>query len=154
VNLQLQAALTLAVAGSILLQKFTAVFPNYAVSAMFAVQFGVIADYTLCQALFTVAILALVARKNTLSIRMKSAIILGYHGGCRVLKKMLCVKDRAHFARRMGHRAWSTEYKILTPLSLCSMLAAKSGPICKTNSVNLFIISPKQVNWKNHYTTN
>lgn len=60
-NLQLQAALTLAVAGPTLLQKFTAVFPNYAVSAMFAVQFGVIADYIFCQALFTVAIFALVA---------------------------------------------------------------------------------------------
>jgi hypothetical protein len=150
VNLQLQAALTLAVAGSILLQKFTAVFPNYAVSAMFAVQFGVIADYTLCQALFTIAILALVAIKNTLSIWMKSAITPGYHGGCRVLKNLSYVKERAHFVRCLEHRAWSTEYKILTRLALCSMLVAKSEPICKTNSVNLFIISPKQVNWKNH----
>jgi hypothetical protein len=107
VNIQVQAAL--AVAGSTLLQKFTAVFPDDAVSAMFAVQFGVTADYTFGQALFAVAMLALLAIKNTLSIWMKSAIILGYHGGCRVLKKYLHVKDQAHFVRRMGHRAWSIE---------------------------------------------
>jgi hypothetical protein len=59
---------------------------------MFAVQFWVVADYTFCQALFTVAIFALVAIKNTLSICMMSAFILGYHGGCRVLKKSFCVK--------------------------------------------------------------
>jgi hypothetical protein len=109
VNLRVQAALALAVAGSTLLQKFTAVFPDDAVSAMFAVQFGVTADYTFGQALFAVAMLALLAIKNTLSIWMKSAIILGYHGGCRVLKKCLHVKDQAHFVRRMGHRAWSIE---------------------------------------------
>jgi hypothetical protein len=103
VNIQVQAAL--AVAGSTLLQKFTAVFPDYAVSAMFAVQFGVTAYYTFGQALFAVAMLALLAIKNTLSIWMKSAIILGYHGGCRVLKKYLHVKDQAHFVRRMGHGA-------------------------------------------------
>jgi len=103
VNLQVRAAL--AVAGSTLLQKFTAVFPDDAVSAMFAVQFGVTADYTFGQALFAEAILVLLAIKNSLSIWMKSAIILGYHGGCRVLKKCLHVKDRALFVRRMGHGA-------------------------------------------------
>jgi len=107
VNIQVQAAL--AVAGSTLLQKFTAVFPDDAVSAMFAVQFGVTADYTFGQALFAVAMLALLTIKNTLSIWMKSAIILGYHSGCRVLKKRLHVKDRAHFIRRMGHRARSID---------------------------------------------
>jgi hypothetical protein len=76
---------------------------------MFTVQFGITAEYTFGQALFTVAILVLLAIKNSLSIWMKSAIILGYHGGCRVLKKCLHVKDRAHFVRPMGHRAWSTE---------------------------------------------
>jgi hypothetical protein len=86
---------------------------------MFAVQFGVIADYTLRQALFTVAIFALVAIKNTLAIWMKTAIILGYHGGCRVLKKCFAVKDRAHFVRRVGHRAWSIEEKILARLAPC-----------------------------------
>jgi hypothetical protein len=59
---------------------------------MFAVQFGVTADYAFGQALFAVAMLALLAIKNTLSIWMKSAIILGYHGGCRVLKKRVHVK--------------------------------------------------------------
>jgi hypothetical protein len=76
---------------------------------MFAVQFRVTADYTFGQALFAVAILALLAIKNTLAIWMKSAIILGYHGGCRVLKKCLYVKDWSHFVRRIGHRAWSIE---------------------------------------------
>ena len=118
---------------------------------MFAVQFGVTADYTFGQALFAVAMLALLAIKNTLSIWMKSAIILGYHGGCRVLKKYVYVKDRARFVRPMGHRAWSIEQKILTPLAPCSMLSAKSEPFCRTISVNWFIISPKQGNWKKRH---
>jgi len=59
---------------------------------MFAVQFWVVADYTFCQAFFTVAIFALVAIKNSFSIFMMSTFILGYHGGCRVLKKSFCVK--------------------------------------------------------------
>jgi hypothetical protein len=76
---------------------------------MFAVQFGVTADYPFGQALLTVAIFAFLAIKHTLSVWMKSAIILGYHGGCRVLKKCLPVKDRAHFVRPMGQRAQSIE---------------------------------------------
>jgi hypothetical protein len=60
---------------------------------MFAVQFGVSAGHTFGQALFTVTIFALFTIKNTLSIRMKSAFVLGYHSGCRVLKKWVHVKD-------------------------------------------------------------
>jgi len=98
----LRDAPTLAVTGSTVIQEFTAVFPDDAVSAMFAVQFGVITDYTFGQTFVTIAILTLVAIKHTFSIRMKSAFILGSHGGCRVLKKFLPVKDRAHFVRSMG----------------------------------------------------
>jgi hypothetical protein len=59
---------------------------------MFAIQFRIIAGYSFGHTLFTVAIFALLAVENTPSIWMKSAFILGYHGGCRVLKKCLHVK--------------------------------------------------------------
>jgi len=75
---------------------------------------------------------------------MKAAEIFVHHGGSSLLKKCLGVKHRAHWVRRMGHRAQD-------PDPLGSMLDAKTEPFCKTISANLFIIPPKQVNWKNHY---
>jgi hypothetical protein len=99
---------------------------------MFAVQFGVSAGHTFGQALFTVTIFTLFTIKNTLSIRMKSAFVLGYHSGCTVLKKWVHVKHRAHCVRRMGHRARSIEQKMLTGLAPCPMLGAQPEPFCET----------------------
>jgi hypothetical protein len=95
---------------------------------------------------------------------MIAAVTFIYHGGSSLLEKSLGVKDRAHWVRRMGHpstrpvdelrssRSGQVEHgaqsKRNTP---GSMLAAKTEPFSKTISANLFIISPKQVNWKNHH---
>jgi hypothetical protein len=43
------------------------------------------------------------------------------------------------------------EHRVKDPDTLGSMLDAKTEPFSKTISANLFIISPKHVNWKNHY---
>jgi hypothetical protein len=91
-------------------------------SAKFTVVLRIAAGQASFQTLVAVAIFVLFTIKYTLSFRMIAAVTFIYHGERTLLQKYLGVKDRAHWVRRMGHRAKD-------PYMLCPHTRRKDGAI-------------------------
>jgi hypothetical protein len=84
--------------------------------AKFTVFLRIAAGQASFQTLVAVAIFVLFAIKYTLSFWMIAAVTFIYHGGSSLLEKSLGVKDRAHWVRRMRHRAKDPNYLLYSVL--------------------------------------